>query len=179
MLEIEVKVKVPNLSPIRHELEQVGASYNEHLTEKDMYYNAPHRDFGETDEALRLRTTANGTTLTYKGKKEIIHGSKIRKEYNVSIESKEIIHDILTHLSFIPVAEVNKERDYYIFEDFSIALDDVSDLGTFVEIELICEEGEDTTDPASRIASFAERIGVTGERIEDSYLELVLRKNGK
>ncbi|MCL2460690.1 MAG: class IV adenylate cyclase [Euryarchaeota archaeon] len=176
MLEIEMKVKVPDLTPIRHELEQIGASYSEHLTEKDMYYNAPYRDFGETDEALRLRTASNGVTLTYKGKKEIIHGAKIRKEYNLSIESKETAHDILTHLSFIPVAEVKKERDYYTFEDFSIALDDVFGLGTFVEIELICEEGENTTDPANRIASFAERIGVTGERIEDSYLELVLRE---
>jgi len=174
-----MKVKVLDLTPIRHELEQIGASYNEHLTEKDMYYNAPHRDFGETDEALRLRTTSNGTTLTYKGKKEIFHGSKIRKEYNVSIESKETIHDILTHLSFIPVAEVNKERDYYTFEDFSIALDDVSGLGAFVEIELICAEGVDTTDFVNRIASFAERIGVTGERIEDSYLELILREKNK
>jgi adenylate cyclase class 2 len=179
MLEIEMKVKVPDLTPIQRELEQIGASYSEHLTEQDMYYNAPHRDFGETDEALRLRTTSNGITLTYKGKKEILHGSKIRKEYNLSVESKKITHDILTHLSFTPVAEVNKERDYYTFEDFSIALDDVFGLGTFVEIELICEEGENTTDPAARIASFAERIGVTGERIEDSYLELVLREKEK
>jgi len=176
MLEIEIKVKVPDLAPIRRELELVGALYSEHLTEQDMYYNAPHRDFGETDEALRLRRTSNGITLTYKGKREMFHGSKIRTEYNLSVESREIAHDILINLSFIPVAEVNKERDYYIFEDFSIALDDVLGLGTFVEIELLCEEGGNTIDPAHRIASFAERIGVTGERIKESYLELVLQK---
>ena len=179
MLEIEIKVKVPSLAPIRRELEQIGASYSEHLTEQDMYYNAPHRDFGETDEALRLRTTANGITLTYKGKKEIISGSKIRKEYNVSVESNETVHDILTHLGFIPVAEVKKERDYYVFEDFSIALDDVYGLGTFVEIELICEEEKSATDPANRIASFAEQIGVTGEKISDSYLELIMSEQEK
>jgi hypothetical protein len=48
-----------------------------------------------------------------------------------------------------------------------------------VEIELICEEGADTTDPVNRIASFAEYISVIGERIEDSYLELVLREKEK
>lgn len=179
MLEIEIKVKVPTLDSIRNKLNQIGASHSEHLTERDMYYNAPHRDFGETDEALRLRTTSNGTTLTYKGKKEIICGSKIRKEYNLSVETKETAHEILTHLGFIPVAEVNKERDYYVFEDFSIALDDVRGLGTFVEIELICEEEENTHNPANHIASLAERIGVTGERISDSYLELILHEQGE
>ena len=179
MLEIEIKVKVPTLTPIFRELEQIGASYSEHLTELDMYYNAPHRDFGETDEALRLRTTESGTTLTYKGKKEIILGSKIRKEYNVSVESNETVHDILTNLGFIPVAEVKKKRDYYVFEDFSIALDDVHGLGTFVEIELICEEEENAAAPANRIASFAKRIGIAGEKISDSYLELILREQGK
>jgi len=179
MLEIEIKVKVPTLDPIREKLSQIGASHSEHLIEQDMYYNAPHRDFGKTDEALRLRTTSHGTTLTYKGKKEIIYGSKIRKEYNLSVEARETAHDILAHLGFIPVAEVRKERDYYVFEDFSIALDEVSGLGTFVEIELICEEEESTQNPASRIASLATRIGVTGERISDSYLELILHKKGE
>ncbi|MDR2854659.1 MAG: class IV adenylate cyclase [Methanomicrobiales archaeon] len=176
MLEIEIKVKVPNLAPVRSKLDQIGASHSEHLTEQDMYYNAPHRDFGETDEALRLRTTSNGVTLTYKGKREIICGSKVRKEYNLSVEAKETAHEIFTHLGFIPVAEVNKERDYYVFEDFSIALDDVSGLGTFVEIELVCEEEKDAKEAVNRIASLAEKIGVTGESISDSYLELILHK---
>ena len=179
MLEIEIKVKVPTLGPIRNKLTQIGASHSEHLLEQDMYYNAPHRDFGKTDEALRLRTTSHGTTLTYKGKKEIICGSKVRKEYNLSVETREAAHEVLIHLGFVPVAEVSKERDYYVFEDFSIALDEVKDLGTFVEIELICEEEENTNEPANRIASLATRIGVTGESISASYLELILHEQGK
>jgi adenylate cyclase class 2 len=175
MLEIEIKVKADNLPHIQRELEKIGATYSEHLTEHDTYYNAPHRDFKKTDEALRLRKTQNGITLTYKGEKKVVQGVKARKEYNLSVDSQKTTHEILTHLGFVPVADVIKERDYYTFEDFSIALDEVGPLGTFVEIELVRDEEKDTTDPATQIAEFAQRIGVTGDRISYSYLELIMQ----
>ncbi|HJJ99772.1 MAG TPA: CYTH domain-containing protein, partial [Methanocorpusculum sp.] len=56
-LEIEIKVKVPALEPIRENLKKNGAELIAEQDEHDIYYNAPHKDFAVTDEALRVRYT--------------------------------------------------------------------------------------------------------------------------
>ncbi len=60
MLEIELKVQVPDLVPVRERLLAIGAHMTEKTGEHDIYYNAPHRDFAVTDEALRSGTAAAG-----------------------------------------------------------------------------------------------------------------------
>ena len=55
MLEIELKVRVDSLDPIRQNLNDRHAEFQGKQHEHDIYYNAPHRDFGTTDEALRVR----------------------------------------------------------------------------------------------------------------------------
>ena len=53
MLEIELKVRVPDLAPIRERLRDLHADQTGRTHEHDVYFNAPDRDFGRTDEALR------------------------------------------------------------------------------------------------------------------------------
>jgi adenylate cyclase class 2 len=65
-------------------------------------------------------------------------------------------------------------REYYAYQDFSIALDKVDQLGEFVEIELVTEN--DVEMAAKRVDELAEKLGVIGERISISYLELLLSK---
>ena len=172
MLEIEIKVRVPDTGKIRENILASGGTHSETLTEHDTYYNAPHRDFGVTDEALRLRQTGVRTTVTYKGPKNTILGSKVRKELNLDIPDPVVFDEIITHLGFKAVAEVKKLREYYRYEDFTISLDQVEGLGSFSEIELITDGNAE--EAAKRVDAVAKRIGVCGERITASYLELLL-----
>jgi len=172
MLEIEIKVKVPDITAIRDQTIACGGVLSETLNEYDTYYNAPHRDFGVTDEALRLRQTGIKTTVTYKGPKNTILGSKIREELNLEITDPETFDRIVTFLGFVPVAVVKKRREYYHCEDFTVSLDQVEGLGDFVEIELITENNAEKA--AIRVDLMAKKIGVIGERITASYLELLL-----
>ena len=172
MLEIEIKVRVPDINEVRDRIIAKGGILSETLTEHDTYYNAPHRDFGVTDEALRLRETRIKTTVTYKGPKNTILGSKIREELNLEIPDPATFDKIITHLGFFPVAIVRKKREYYRCDDFTISLDQVEGLGDFIEIELIT--ANDPASAAERVDIMAKEIGVTGERITVSYLELLL-----
>lgn len=175
MLEIEIKVRVSDTEAIKNQILKKGGRHSETTVEDDTYYNAPHRDFGETDEALRVRSASGRTTVTYKGPKDTILGSKIREEQNVNIDDAESFGTILKNLGFRTVANVKKVREYYTYEDFSIALDDVEGLGTFIEIELITDN--EINKAARRVDQLAEELGVTGERISISYLELLLSKH--
>jgi len=69
MLEVELKVRVPSLDPVRESLVLKKAQFRGKIHEHDIYYNVPHRDFAQTDEAVRIRYTDDHAVVTYKGPK--------------------------------------------------------------------------------------------------------------
>jgi len=172
MLEIELKVRVTDLPAVRERLLILHAEPEGRVHERDLYLNAPHRDFGGTDEALRIRNANGRFTVTYKGPKKQDYHLKAREEYNCGVESGEMIGCIFSSLGFRPVAEVRKWREYYRFRDATVCLDQVEGLGDFVEIELA--DPAAVKEPARHVARLAGEIGVTGEPILSSYLELLL-----
>jgi len=54
MIEIEVKARADH-EALKKRLKQDGADFERTVEQTDIYFNAPDRDFGSTDEALRLR----------------------------------------------------------------------------------------------------------------------------
>src|SRR5208282_2585695 len=98
MFEIELKVKVDSLDPVRQQLISRHAEFLGKQHEHDIYYNAPHRDFGSTDEALRVRYTEGPALITYKGKKIQDCGLKAREELNTAVESGKVFERILDRL---------------------------------------------------------------------------------
>ncbi len=162
MLEFELKVRISSLDPVRQQLIGHNARFCGRIHEHDIYYNAPHRDFGVTDEAIRVR---------YKIKTS---GLKAREELNTVVDSGAVFEQMLDRLGFTRTAEVNKWRENYRLSGAAITLDEVEDLGTFVEIEILAEDENSNT--AARIEAIAKEIGVCGEPILASYLELLLSK---
>ena len=174
MLEVELKVKVPSLELVRRQLLEKGAVCSGRIHEHDIYYNAPHRDFGVTDEAVRVRYTNDHAVVTYKGAKIKKFGLKAREELNIAVESGEVFETMLNRLGFTKTTEVNKWRENYRFSDAAISLDEVDELGPFVEIEIMAED--ENSNAAVLIQRIAKEIGVSGEPILASYLELLLSK---
>jgi adenylate cyclase class 2 len=173
MLEIELKIRVPDLTPIRARLQELGAASLGASHEHDLYYNAPHRDFGETDEAVRVRYADGRAVFTYKGPKIREFSFKAREELNTAVESGEVFEKILDRLGFRRTIDVNKWRENFRFEGALVSLDEVDGLGTFVEIEY---GSQDRKDAERAIAGIAEKIGVEGTPLLLSYLELILAK---
>ena len=174
MLEVELKVKVPSLEPVREQLLKKGAECSGRIHEHDIYYNAPHRDFGVTDEAVRVRYTNDHAVVTYKGAKIKKFGLKAREELNIAVESGKVFETMLDRLGFTKTTDVNKWRENYRFSGAAISLDEVDELGTFVEIEIMAEA--ENSNAAVLIERIAKEIGVSGEPILASYLEMLLSK---
>jgi adenylate cyclase class 2 len=174
MLEVELKVKIPSLDPVRGRLNAKSAQFTGKVHEHDIYYNAPHRDFAITDEAVRVRYTDDCAVVTYKGPKIKKYGLKAREELNFSVECGETFEKMLDRLGFTRTTEVNKWRENYKYQGASISLDTVDELGTFAEIEVIA--GDEQDNPTGKIEAIAREIGAEGPPILESYLELLLRK---
>ena len=174
MLEVEIKSRVRDLGEIRERLILSHATPSVRIHERDVYFNAPDRDFGITDEALRLRYSDGKAVLTYKGPKRKEYRFKAREELSTIVESGSDTELILERLGFTRVAEVEKWREYYSYKGALVSLDDVSGLGHFIEIEAgPTPAGEH---PEDLVRNIAEELGIEGKPILSSYLELLLSK---
>ncbi len=176
----EVEVKVPtSLEVVRDRLGELEATAVDDVVQEDVYYDAPHRSFADTDEALRVRHESDRTDgdaetrLTYKGPL-VDDDSKTREEFETGIEDAQTIESILSGLGFAPAATVRKDREHFALEGYTVTLDAVDGVGEFVEVETEAEESEIET---AREGAFAvlDRLGLDpDDGIQTSYLEFVL-----
>ncbi len=179
MLEVEMKFPVADFAPLEGKLAAWGDSQLKSRREEDHYFNAPDRDFAQTDEALRLRRVASTNSLTYKGAK-LDPQTKTRTEIEVPLapgqEALEAMSQLLTNLGYHLVAVVQKIRRVFRTnkEGFGleICLDEVTDVGRFVELEILA--AEERLDEARRVLQGAAAdLGLTASE-RRSYLELLL-----
>lgn len=178
MIEVELKGYADDeiFERVREKYALIRKEFHE-----DTYYQHPCRDFSKTDEALRIRVKKfNGhfeAFLTYKGPK-IDPGSKTRKELEVQLLDPDVHSQILESLGFVEVLTVRKLREkYYVEKGVVIALDDVENLGKFIEIEALVEDVWEVEETVEHLRSILENLGV--RKFERrSYLELILESTG-
>lgn len=172
MIEVEVKARIISFEEMESRLEELGAHKSKTEFQEDIYFQSPIVDFGETDEALRVRTTNNDIFITYKGPK-LNSQAKTRKEVEMKIESAEKAADIFTEIGFKPARIVKKNRQYYHYKNFEITLDDIEGLPPYMEIEIAMDDGEDYDDAQKSIFELFERLGITDGFERTSYMELL------
>jgi adenylate cyclase class 2 len=176
MYEVELKVQASH-DAVRERLDALGAERAGTVTQADTYYDAPHRDFAETDEALRIRREERGdeatTRVTYKGPL-VEAASKTRKEVETGVADADRFDDILDALGFSPAAVVEKERERYALDGYTVTLDTVADLGEFVEIERDAPETEVETVREGAVARLRDLGLDPDDQIRTSYLGLLL-----
>jgi adenylate cyclase class 2 len=174
MIEIEIKARA-DLDALRNRLKQEGAALERTVEQADIYYNAPDRDFGLTDEALRLRNEGGQVFLTYKGKK-LDAKSKTRKEVEVEVADFNKMEDILLSLGFKITLRVRKVREIYHLDGAVVCLDRVDGLGDFVELETLAADESEIEKRRDWLIVVMRRLGVQGDFIRESYLEMLLAK---
>jgi adenylate cyclase class 2 len=171
MLEIEIKAVLVDPGPMKELLGQMGAVVGPVLQEADFYYHHPSRDFGQTNEALRLRITNGQCRITYKGPR-MAGTAKIRFEAETEIGDYETMKSILDRLDFRHVGVVEKERAVFYLEGATVCLDDVVGLGTFIELEKM---GEDKEVIEQEVLALAEKLGIRAFEPR-TYLAMILSK---
>jgi adenylate cyclase, class 2 len=170
MLEIEIKAYCDNHDDVITKIKSLGGEFVKKVSERDIYYKHPARDFVKTDEAFRIRVEDEKNILTYKGPK-LSKVTKTRIEKETNFYDLNAMKDILNSLGFSVVDEVAKTRVIYKINDVEICLDNIDGLGSFVELEKkgVNQEAE------KELFKLAEKLGLS--RFETrSYLELKLEK---
>jgi len=171
-LEIEAKLKVDSLDPVRARLQAQGGVFRGAALETDYIFDKADRSLQAADQALRVRTlhTLQGeprpTTLTYKGRRH--DGQfKTREEYEVAIDDAEALRRILAELDFVEVIRFQKRRESWALGDCRIELDELPYLGCYVEIEGPSE---------AAVRDVQERIGLAELcPVRSTYISLLMQ----
>ena len=172
MIEVEVKARIDSFKEMEERLDDLGATKTKTEFQEDIYFASPIVDFGQTDEALRIRTTNNNTFITYKGPK-LNDKAKTRKEVEMTIESAAKAQDIFEEVGFRAARVVRKNRQYYIYENFEISLDDVEGLPPYMEIEIALDDNQDYSNAQDKIFELFKKLGITDGFERTSYMELL------
>ncbi|NVM29210.1 MAG: class IV adenylate cyclase [Candidatus Helarchaeota archaeon] len=176
MFEVEIKAYLDDITSVETRLQQLDAIFQKSIHQSDTYFQHPIRNFAQTDEALRIRISNNQSYLTYKGPK-LDSSSKTREELELKIQKPDKTSEILKKLGFSPVLIVTKTRKIYSMDDIIISIDDVDDLGYFIEFELEVTDKEIIPSARDRLISLLNKLGIPKDKLERrSYLELRLLK---
>ena len=175
MLEVEAKFQ-PHPSDIERLREQLGNLHDIKPTyheQEDIYFSHPHRDLKARDEALRLRVD-KGLQITWKGPK-LDPPLKTREEIEFGLETDlSTAASLLRALGFTEAARVHKTRHQWKLtspEEAWVCIDEVRDLGTFVEVEVRAHAPSEGRATLVRVLQFLDLTEQT--LLTQSYLGLL------
>ena len=86
------------------------------------------------------------------------------------------MEDILLSLGFRKTLDVVKTRSIYQYKGAEICLDRIEGLGEFVELEMMAENAVEIPQKRDELIALMHELGVEGEQIRESYLEMLLAK---
>lgn len=173
MLEIEAKLRVESHEPVRQRLRELSASFMGRYREENRILDRPDGSLRAAGCGLRVRAmeTLEGcpapATMTYKGPRQP-GPLKRRQEIEVTISDAPSCLRMLHALDFETVLAYSKQRERWALNDCRIELDDVPQLGLFVEIE-------GPSEPAIRAAQNSLRLSQAAEETR-SYVHMLLQR---
>ena len=181
--EIEIKLPVKNPDDIKEQLRSRGFQEKAIIRECDMYYNSLYHDVKKLGEALRIRKSKDLSTgkiqaqINFKGKK-LDRISMSRQEYETLIEDPDAMEKILIALGFEPAAGVQKTRCYMEYGNMTACLDQVDNLGNFLELEMIASRKSMREQYLQTMETFINELGFSMEdTVNTSYLSMLAGEN--
>lgn len=172
LLEIERKRQLTgDAKELIKQLQDLGFELQSNLREIDTYYSRSDVDFIQTVECLRIRQRDGFAEVTYKpATTTATHTANdviIKPETNLPIQPGDATtaKQLLTNLGMVRLVEVNKYRRSFQSSDFpqaTVAIDEIKDAGTFVEVEVL---SDDETSALAMISDIEPKLGLESAEV--------------
>lgn len=183
MIEVEVKLPIGNPEEVKRKLQNLGFMAGSIEKETDTYFDNAAEEIRRGGQALRVRECRNLLTgettaqINYKGQK-LDQISMTRKELETEVSEADTIRQILQAIGFhIADPVVSKIRMIYPKAPVTACLDQVENLGDFLELEILADSQSQYEAAMNQIRQI---LGQLGYRVEDtirkSYLSMLQGK---
>src|ERR1700694_5961756 len=168
--EIEIKIQISD-DDQQTLVAWLGKHANNHgaIHYIEYYINNPRASFifaskdGYRDaiDFLRIRFTDKGDSVCFKHWHADSETGKLTHcdEYETRVQDGKTLLEVFQAIGFTESVVIDKTRTVYRTDEFEVAVDDVLELGRFVEVELIKDVG-DVAEGLSRIYNFLKRLGI-------------------
>jgi len=169
MKNLEVKVELRDLNEISHNIELMGLKKVANLYQTDTYYLVGKK-------RLKLRNVNDELQLIYYSRPNISE-SKMSHYYifRFRVNSKEIIEKILGFFFSIKTVVV-KKRMLYVYKHTRIHLDEVENLGKFLELETVFDRESPQNNFYKEHDFIVNTLGLSKyKKIGSSYSDLVFK----
>ena len=182
MKEIEILVEVyDDIDSVKKKLEQFEYVGLKHTI--DEYYYDPKRDTLKPDKdnqlshCLRLRSKNSDYYITYKD--DVFENGiwQYSNEYETKVESMDMLKEIFNRLELKKFIEIDNKKEIYKTDKYEIALEDVKDLGLFLEVEYCTNDDVDVKEVKKEIQEFIDELGLNvSEELNMGKPEMYLKK---
>lgn len=172
LLEIERKrLLTGDAKELIKQLQDLGFKPKSSRHEIDTYYSRPDVDFMQTVECLRVRQRDGFAEVTYKPATTAATHTEndviIKPETNLPIQPGDaaIAKQLLANLGMVRLVEVNKYRRSFQSSDFpqaTVAIDEIKNTGTFVEVEVL---SDDETSALAMISDIETKLGLDSAEV--------------
>ncbi len=182
MKEIEILVEVyDDINIIKEKLKDY--KYIGLKETVDEYYYDPQRDELKPDSnnqlshCLRLRRNNNDYSITYKD--DIFENNKwlYSNEYETKVESIDITREIFKKLGLKKFIEIDNKKETYKYKEYEIVIEDVKNLGLFMEVEYCTNEDIDIKKKKEEIQEFIDNLEINvSKELNMGKPEMYMRK---
>ncbi len=174
--EIEMKLPLADPAALRERLEAAGARFVSRVFESNRMFDTPDGELRRQGRGLRIRVSRPidasrdqsadppeaRTLLTCKGPKTVTR-VKSREEIELEVQDAERMALILERLGFGQTVLYEKRRETWTMDECEVVLDELPELGWWVEIEGPSE---------AAITAVRRRLSLAGDPVGKSYVEL-------
>lgn len=180
-MEIEVKAKLKDRVAVIEKLAALGCQFSDVKTQDDMVWvekTGSLEDFLSNKVFLRIRIQ-NGEKVIMTAKSPKAkqgNESLVKQEHEVVVNSADEAGNILSMLGLQEAVRVVKKRQTANYEGYEICMDEIENLGSFIELEKIAEEKE-AMQIQEQMLEFLGTLGILPEdQIKKGYDILMLER---
>ncbi|MGR4871779.1 class IV adenylate cyclase [Variovorax sp. LARHSF232] len=163
---IEIKARVSDLRPIAEAAQRLGAQGPIDIQQDDSFFPCPNG-------RLKLRAFADGTGELIFYRRADQAGPKESFYLRTATGEPDALRETLA-LAYGSAGRVLKQRILYLAGRTRIHLDEVQGLGSFVELEVVLNEGESAEHGMQEAHRLMRELSIEpSQLVEGAYVDLI------
>ncbi|HSG44189.1 MAG TPA: class IV adenylate cyclase [Anaerolineales bacterium] len=163
---IEIKAYARDFTEIRSRAEELSDTPVEIIPQEDIFFNTPHGRL-----KLRILAPDNAQLIYYTRPDQ--EGPK-RSDYHIAHTSDPDNLKRVLELSYGIRGVVKKTRYLYLVGQTRVHLDDVEELGHFMELEVVMEDGQNDAEGQEIAEGLMASLGVErSDLLEGAYMDMI------
>ena len=163
---VELKLKVSSLEPVRRRLAALSNQNPLEIKQEDIFFDVPNR-------RVKLRISAPGQAELISYRRPDMSGPRV-SHYTRQLQADPAAAKSKLSRQFKIRGIVKKHRTVYLINNTRIHLDDVEELGTFVELEVVLEDGLTPQNGVAIIKELVNSLGLdNAQPVAKAYIDLL------